>query len=663
MARFSTLLAGASLLGAVFAFPPTPQNITVVKSKFGSNITISFKEVIGVCETTPGVKSYAGYVNLPPDSLEDVGVYQNYSINTFFYFFESRKSPETAPLSIWMNGGPGSSSMIGLFQENGPCIINDDSDTTTLNPWSWNNEVNMLYIDQPVQVGFSYDVPTNGTLDPVSSNVTITDFHGQDIMGNYTSRVGTFPSENQYASANGTYNAARSLWEFTQVWFDSFPQYQTKDNKISIFTESYGGRYGPAFTSFFEEQNMKIENGTLKETGAYDLHLDTLGIINGCIDLLSQEESYPTIAYNNTYGIQAINETVYKQALNDFTKPGGCRDKIVNCRTLAAAQDPNDFGAVDAVNAACIDADQYCSNQVEGPYITLGDRGYYDFAHPSLDPFPPEYYLGYLSKQDVQAALGVPINFTESINSVYYAFSSTGDYPRGGFLEDLAYILESGIKVALFYGDRDYACNWIGGEAASLAVNYSGTAQFAAAGYADMVTNSTYNGGLTRQYGNFSFTRVFESGHEIPAYQPETAYRIFTRALFGMDIATGNTSLTDNYTTTGPSDTFAIKNDVPPFPQPTCYVLSPATCPDDVYAAVQDGSALVKNYIVEGNGTSSMAPSGTASSSGGTPVTTKPVTSTSKAPGATSTGAAERLQGCGSVGGLVVAFVGLVLSL
>ena len=45
MARFSTLLAGASLLGAVFAFPPTPQNITVVKSKFGSNITISFKEV------------------------------------------------------------------------------------------------------------------------------------------------------------------------------------------------------------------------------------------------------------------------------------------------------------------------------------------------------------------------------------------------------------------------------------------------------------------------------------------------------------------------------------------------------------------------------------------------------------------------------------------
>lgn len=43
-----------------------------------------------------------------------------------------------------MNGGPGSSSMIGLLSENGPCMINDDSNSTYLNPWSFNNEVNML---------------------------------------------------------------------------------------------------------------------------------------------------------------------------------------------------------------------------------------------------------------------------------------------------------------------------------------------------------------------------------------------------------------------------------------------------------------------------------------------------------------------------------------
>lgn len=44
---------------------------------------------------------------------------------------------------------------MGALSENGPCFVNKDSNSTYLNPWSWNNEVNMLYIDQPVQVGFS----------------------------------------------------------------------------------------------------------------------------------------------------------------------------------------------------------------------------------------------------------------------------------------------------------------------------------------------------------------------------------------------------------------------------------------------------------------------------------------------------------------------------
>jgi hypothetical protein len=74
------------------------------------------------------------------------------------------------------------------------------------------------------------------------------------------------------------------------------------------------------------------------------------------------------------------------------------------------------------------------------------------------DPFPPEYYVGFLSQHWVQAALGVPLNYTESVTSVFEAFQITGDYPRGGFLEDLAYILDQGIKVAMVYGDRDYVC-------------------------------------------------------------------------------------------------------------------------------------------------------------------------------------------------------------
>lgn len=218
----------------------------------------------------------------------------------------------------------------------------------------------------------------------------------------------------------------------------------------------YGGRYGPAVSAFFEEQNQRIANGTSNTTGeTFDIHLDTLGIVNGCIDLLSQELSYPTIAYNNTYNISAINRTLYDQALAAYTRPDtGCLAQIQTCQSLAADSDPLSTGADPTVAAACIAASTTCGNEVEGAYVNASGRNYYDIAALDPDPFPPPYFLGYLSQPHVQAALGVPINFTESNNAVYEAFTSTGDYARGGQLANLALLLDGGVKVALMYGDR-----------------------------------------------------------------------------------------------------------------------------------------------------------------------------------------------------------------
>jgi hypothetical protein len=362
---------------------------------------------------------------------------------------------------------------------------------------------------------------------------------------------------------------------------------------------------------------MRIANGSINATGdTYIIHLDTLGIVNGCVDLLTQELAYPTFAYNNTYGIQAINQSLYQQAVDNFNRPDtGCRDLIINCRNIAAVGDPDATGNNDTVNQACIAASVYCSNEVESQYINSSGRNYYDIAAFDPDPFPPSYYLGFLAQHWVQAALGVPINYTQSTNGVYYAFQSTGDYARtdirGGQLTDLAYLLDNGVKVAFMYGDRDYACNWLGGEEASLAVNYSQSPAFQAAGYAPIQVNSSYIGGQVRQHGNFSFSRVYESGHEVPAYQPETAYRIFQRAIFGNDIATGNisTNANQNYSTQGPSSSFQFKNDVPESPKAQCYVLNLlGTCTADQQASVLDGSALVHDYIVIDANTTSLFP-------------------------------------------------------
>ncbi|KAJ5602725.1 hypothetical protein N7537_005681 [Penicillium hordei] len=584
-------------------FPPIPEGLKVVESQHQKGVKISYKQP-GICETTPGVRSYSGYVHLPPGSLDDVNVDQDYPINTFFWFFESRHNPKNAPLSIWMNGGPGSSSMIGLMQENGPCIVNEDSNSTELNPWSWNNYVNMLYIDQPNQVGFSYDVLTNGTFDQVQGAWNLSEWLGVPKQ-NSTFYVGTTASQDKSTVANSTQNSARSLWHFAQTWFTEFPHYKPHDDRVSIWTESYGGRYGPSFTAFFQEQNEKIKNGSIDTSGgSHYIHLDTLGIINGCIDLLVQEPTYPVMAYNNTYDIQAINKTVYDHAMDAWSRPGGCKDLITNCRALAAEGDPQMYGNNETVNKACHNADRFCSNNVEGAYIEYADRGYYDITHKNPDPFPPSYFLGWLNQHWVQGALGVPINFTESSNGAYNAFKSVGDYPRSdvhGYLEDLAYVLDSGIKVALVYGDSDYACNWIGGEDASLLVNHAGASGFRSAGYTPLRTNSSYIGGQVRQHGNFSFARVYDAGHEVPAYQPQTAYEIFYRALFNRDLATGkiNTARNGSYTTRGPPSTWHIKNKVPESPDPVCYILAlESTCTEDQIASVINGTAIIRDYVV-----------------------------------------------------------------
>lgn len=163
--------------------------------------------------------------------------------------------------------------------------------------------------------------------------------------------------------------------------------------------------------------------------------------------------------------------------------------------------------------------------------------------------------MDYLNLASTQNALGVDLNYTsDSSSAVTFAFDSTGDFSFPTFIEDLNQILENGVRVALYYGDADYICNWFGGEAISLAVNYTHSAEFAAAEYAPFIIGSATDpseAGEVRQYGNFSFLRVYESGHEVPFYQPEAALEMFRRTILNLDIATGDLRLTADYSSNG----------------------------------------------------------------------------------------------------------------
>ncbi|KAF2171513.1 hypothetical protein M409DRAFT_18628 [Zasmidium cellare ATCC 36951] len=601
-------------------FPPIPDGLTVIHSQFNDNVTISYKEASQarphffqhaygpsqtfICETTPGVRSFAGYVHLPPYVLAEHGVAnQSWPINTFFWFFEARRrDPQNAPLLIWINGGPGASSSGNAFGNVGPCKVHSDTNSTYLNEWSWNNEANLMFIDQPVQVGLSYDTLQNITYNRINGNVTLLNDGDPIPEQNNTLAVGTWPSTDTYKTSFGSIDAAYALWHFAQAWFQEFPEHEA--SSVSLSGVSYGGKYGPAIFNFFEEQNQKIRNGTWKIPGEqYVLPLDTLIIDSGCIDLPGSWFSYPEMAVNNTYGIRAVNDTILEQMLHDLNREGGCLDQAYQCGNLSLEFDPFNLRLNESVNRVCNDAGRFCDRKVQGPYGN-SERSFYDITVPESLSRAPPFTRAYLLRPHVQQALGMRVNWTSGSAWVGEANQRVGDFARPGWIHKLEYRLEKGIKVAFVYGDKDYICNWLGGEAVSLAINSTSTTPFPSSGYEDIHTNASYIGGTVRQYGPLSFSRVYQAGHGIAGLQPETAFRIIERAMAGVDIATGtHPILPDNadvYQSKGLKDTYSIKNEVLPTEVlQVCYLLDVnATCTDEQKDAIANGTAVIREYML-----------------------------------------------------------------
>lgn len=149
--------------------------------------------------------------------------------------------------------------MIGLFQENGPCRISNDSQSLLNNPYSWNEYANMLYIDQPIGVGKS-------TAHFMFSRRS---FLPRNTLGySYGDQTVT-----------GTDDAAKAVYQLLQIFFadPKFSKYQRDD--FALWTESYGGHYGPTFSAYFESQNALVDAG--QGQGLLKINLKTLGIGNG----------------------------------------------------------------------------------------------------------------------------------------------------------------------------------------------------------------------------------------------------------------------------------------------------------------------------------------------------------------------------------------------
>ena len=185
---------------------------------------------------------------------------------------------------------------------------------------------------------------------------------------------------------------------------------------------------------------------------------------------------------------------------------------------------------------------------VELVYDDVLGRDEYDMRYLTPDPFPYRYYESYLNTPHVQSAIGAYVNFSSN-GAVGDAFDSTGDDGREiGTISALQSLVHSGVTVAMYAGDADYNCNWLGNEVSATSVRAPG---FSSAGYTDIRTSDGICHGQVKQSGKFSFTRFYEAGHEVPFYQPLASLEFFTRAIKGLDIETGKHRVGPSYRTEG----------------------------------------------------------------------------------------------------------------
>lgn len=124
-------------------------------------------------------------------------------------------------------------------------------------------------------------------------------------------------------------------------------------------------------------------------------------------------------------------------------------------------------------------------------------------------------------------------------------------------------------------------------------------ANFSTAGYADIVVNDSYVGGAVRQFGNLSFSRIYDAGHFVPAYQPETAFQVFARIISGTAVSTGEIVNPSSYNTSGPA--LSTKSNKQGSSKPTvCWIRNipgPQGCTNTQKNGILANSGVVYNGV------------------------------------------------------------------
>ncbi|EZF36061.1 Carboxypeptidase [Trichophyton interdigitale] len=469
-----------------------PQQVTIEEgfqiftSKHSPRHSIRIKKQdSSICDAHSA--QYTGWLDIGPKHL-------------FFWYFESQNDPENDPLTLWMTGGPGYSSMLGMLEEVGPCLVNEYGNGTKYNPWGWSKKSSMLFVDQPVGVGFSYGD------------------EGHDI-----------PSD--------SYLAAVDMHRFLQLFISEvFPK--NLNSPFHISGESYGGHYIPYLGAQIVRQNKLYPNEP-------QVQLKSCLIGNGCM-------SHMHTAFGYWETLCTTNPGVEKPVFNE-TRCDIIAKNMPRCMKVAEVCRRNPDPAI------CLSAQSVCDEGITGLYDkesdVKGGRNRFDITTPcqadDICYVQGLHLQSYLNTRLVWDALSPPKEVKEykfASKKVEDAFDLTSDSMVPS-TEEVEFLLANQIHIMNYQGNLDLACNTAGNLKWMHDIPWKGQAELSSkplVPWKSVLASTGRNETVGRMKEvkvrvtdsatfatRYAFVTVDNAGHMVPQDRPDVAFDLMNRWISG----------------------------------------------------------------------------------------------------------------------------------
>ncbi|KAG2377632.1 hypothetical protein C9374_009148 [Naegleria lovaniensis] len=486
----STLLVDHTHATTAVTTSSPPQRITSLP---GFNGPISFAQ-------------YSGYVPVSTNSTEKRFL--------FYWFVESQSASSSEdPVVLWMNGGPGCSSLDGFVTEHGPFLLNDDGKTLRSNDHAWNKRANIIYLESPFEVGYSFTTNKN---DHVWNDV----------------------------------KSANDVLQFLAIFFSElFPQYLK--NPFYIAAESYGGHYGPTTA-------VAVLRANQHNQFPFKFNLKGFIVANGIMDDREDTNSVPIFMYQHSLISKSSYEDGLSKCKGDFYKFQNlpeCSNVISQYYTSIVGVNPYD------IYANCVgDVGPFASNnekeenasfletmksngwmkaltQKQGssssihPLFTLSAR--VGSGAPCLAYKPQEYWFNLNEvKMALHASPLIPQDHRwQMCNNVVNSFYNRTYDSMIPFYQEL---LSNGIRGLFYSGDCDLAVNSLGSQNGIYALMNVMNGQIVKPYQSWMMEKQV--AGFYQIWSAGSTTMTFKTikgaGHMVPMTRPKQAQTVLYDFIF-----------------------------------------------------------------------------------------------------------------------------------